>query len=178
MQVKDAEIESLLEERERLDAALQSIKGQIQLAASPQSRAQEPGASRASLNVPTLRHVWLLLSIRLGPGVTGFPASPNRALQWRALIQAALQDVTVGLHGTQLRLQLHCRLSGSSPNSQGTCQDSVHDLQGPAPGTGGCTGVPHQRGEQQAGPSLQPAQLCHSPGVCGAGGVPACCYNF
>ena len=89
VQVKDAEIESLLEERERLDAALQSIKGQIQLAASPPSRPQEPGAGRAPLNVPTLRYVWRLLSVRQGPGLPGFPAEPHLCL-WRALTHAAL----------------------------------------------------------------------------------------
>ena len=87
VQVKDAEIESLLEERERLDAALQSIKGQIQLAASPQSRPQEPGAGRASLSVPTLRYAWLLLSIRRGPGLPGFPLPPKEYSggHWRTL---------------------------------------------------------------------------------------------
>ena len=114
VQVKDAEIESLLEERERLDAALQSIKGQIQLAASPQSRSQELGASRAPLNVPTLRHVWLLLSVRKGPGIPGFPAAPRRAL-WTALRHAAVQDVSVVLHGTQLPLRLHCCLLADLP---------------------------------------------------------------
>ena len=79
MQVKDAEIESLLEERERLDAALQSIKGQIQLAASPQSRQQEPGAGRASLHVPTLRHVWLLLGIQTGPWGPRLPSGAQRS---------------------------------------------------------------------------------------------------
>ena len=116
VQVKDAEIESLLEERERLDAALQSIKGQIQLAASPQSRPQELGASRAPLNVPTLRHVWLLLSVRKGPGTPGLPAAPRGALQ-TGLTHAALQDVRVVLHGTQLPLQLPCCLLAYLPTT-------------------------------------------------------------
>jgi len=60
LQAKDSEIQSLLADRSRLEAALSSIKGQITAAASPARPVppQNKALLRASVDSSTLRSVW------------------------------------------------------------------------------------------------------------------------
>ncbi len=62
LQAKDSEIQGLLADRSRLEAALSSIKGQITAAASP-ARPQNKALVRASVDSATLRSVWTAMSI-------------------------------------------------------------------------------------------------------------------
>ena len=52
LQAKDAEVQGLLADRRRLEAALASIKGQITSAASPARLTPEPVHSRISARTP------------------------------------------------------------------------------------------------------------------------------
>ncbi len=65
LQAKDSEIEGLLADRSRLEAALSSIKGQITAAASPARPAppQIKTLVRASVDSSTLRSVWTEMPI-------------------------------------------------------------------------------------------------------------------
>lgn len=67
LQAKDSEIQGLLADRSRLEAALSSINGQITAAASPARPAppQNKALFRASVDSATLRSVWTVMSILL-----------------------------------------------------------------------------------------------------------------
>lgn len=65
LQAKDSEIQGLLADRSRLEAALSSIKGQITAAASPARSVppQNKALVRASVDSSTLRSVWTAMPI-------------------------------------------------------------------------------------------------------------------